>query len=73
MERSIMTKPTTLREDTIDRIDDSAWLDGFQNVLWRGETSSRNDNPYLTNEEPEFSRYKAGARAAEIFIKHYEI
>jgi hypothetical protein len=41
-----------------------AWLDGFLNCIQHGHSS--HDDP---EEEPQYSNYKAGAKAAEILLK----
>jgi hypothetical protein len=43
---------------------DSVWVDGFVNYLQHGHTDSDDDNTYLPEEEPAYSEYKSGARAA---------
>jgi hypothetical protein len=43
---------------------DSVWVDGFVNYLLHGHTDSDEDNTYLPSEEPAYSEYKSGARAA---------
>jgi hypothetical protein len=44
------------------------WMDGFQNMIRRGHTDHDDDNTYLREEEPNYSNYKAGAKAAMIFL-----
>lgn len=50
------------------------WLDGFRNVIHSGQSSHDDDNSYLPQEEPAYSNYKKGAKAAESFLScklHY--
>lgn len=44
------------------------WLDGFLNCIQYGHSSDDWDNTYSPNEEPAYSNYKAGAKAAEILL-----
>jgi hypothetical protein len=43
---------------------ESVWIDGFANYLLYGHTDSDDDNTYCPEEEPLYSEYKKGARAA---------
>jgi hypothetical protein len=45
------------------------WLDGFLNCIQHGHSSDDDDNSYCPEEEPQYSNYKAGAKAAEILLK----
>jgi hypothetical protein len=45
-----------------------AWMDGFENMIRFGHTDHDQDNTYLPQEEPNYSNYKAGAKAAMIFL-----
>ena len=45
-----------------------AWMDGFQNMIRYGHTDSDLDNSYSPEEEPNYSNYKAGAKAAMILL-----
>jgi hypothetical protein len=49
---------------------ESVWIDGFCNCLLHGHTSHDDDNTYEKGSEPRpYSEYKAGAEAAEEFLK----
>ena len=51
--------------------DSPVWLDGFENVLVYGQTSSEDDNPYEPTHEPGCHKeYKAGALAAESLLSY---
>ena len=45
------------------------WTDGFLTVIAHGKTSDADDNIYLPNEEPGYTNYKTGARAAEELMR----
>ena len=47
-----------------------SWIDGFFNVVARGESASDYDNPYEPEyEQTSYSNYKKGSQAAEILLK----
>ena len=50
------------------------WITGFLNMLAYGHTDSDDDNSFCKEEEPHYSTYKAGAKAAMILLecKYYE-
>jgi len=57
------------------KLDMSIWLDGFDNVVRRGENSTDYDNPYMPESKHErlaYLAYKAGALAGESFLKDSE-
>jgi hypothetical protein len=58
-----------MKAKTISALNGTVWLDGFENTLTLGHSSSDHDNPYFKTEEPAYSQYKAGAKAAELFSK----
>jgi hypothetical protein len=46
------------------------WIDGFYNVIRFGESAHPDDNPYEPGyEEPLYSNYRDGARAAESLLR----
>jgi hypothetical protein len=46
-----------------------AWLEGFCNYILHSHTDHDDNNNYLPEEEPSYTSYKEGAKAAMAFIK----
>ena len=67
MKRNLIRGISSLRTGE----DYPVWLDGLYNVLALGETSHRNDNPYMPFdvEESLYKQYRDGAMAGELLRK----